>query len=92
MHLLASYFPYEISAGQDGGWSFWNRHQYPVGVNLSEGDDRWHKLWDSYPPWRVELRGIGNAAVRALRIVTKIEFPGDGGLYTEANSTVTGTL
>ena len=66
MHLLASYLPYEISAGQDGGWSFWNRHQYRVGVNLSEGDDRWRKLWDSYPPWRVEPRGIGNAAIRAL--------------------------
>ena len=66
MHLLASYFPYEISAGQDGEWSFWNRHEYPVGVNLSEGDDRWRKLGDSYPPWRVELRGFDDAAVRAL--------------------------
>lgn len=66
MHLLASYFPYEISAGQDGWWSFWNRHQYPVGVNLSEDDDRWHQLWGSYPPWRVDLRGIDDAAVREL--------------------------
>lgn len=66
MHLLASYFPYEISDGQDGRWSFWNRHQYPVGVNLSEDDDRWCKLWDSYPPRRVELRGIDAAAARGL--------------------------
>ena len=39
----------------------------------------------------VEISWFAGAKGR-LRIVTKIEFPGDGGLYIEANSTVTGTL
>lgn len=66
MLLLASYFPYEMSCGKDGTWSFWNRHEYPVGVNLSEADARWAELWETYPPQRIELVKLDEAVCRDL--------------------------
>ena len=67
MLVLASYFPYEMSADSDGLWSFRNRHGYPVGVNLSEDDDRWAELWEKrYPSAGIELRGLDDAMVRRL--------------------------
>ena len=66
MKLLASYFPYEMSADKDGLWSFSNRHGFPVGVNLSEHDGGWDGIWDDYPQWQVQLRDLDDSLVRLL--------------------------
>ena len=66
MLLLASYFPYQMSLGRDGAWSFWNRNGYPVGVNLSEGEQRWTELWDTYPRWTIELPKLDGTALQKL--------------------------
>ena len=64
MLLLASYFPYQMSRGEDGAWRFWNRNGYPVGVNLSEDERGWNGLWD--PRWSMELPKLDAAAFRKL--------------------------
>ena len=66
MLLLASYFPYHMSLGKDGAWSFWNRHGFPVGVNLSEREQRWNALWDSYPRSTIQLPKLDRVALRKL--------------------------
>ncbi|MDE0450786.1 MAG: hypothetical protein OXI90_03340 [Gammaproteobacteria bacterium] len=66
MQLLATHFPYEMSVGSDGLWSFWNRYGRPVGVCLAEEDERWDAQWESYPPCRIKLHGLDDAKVRRL--------------------------
>ena len=64
MLLLASYFPYQMSRGEDGAWRFWNRNDFPVGVNLSEGERGWDGAWD--PRWSMELPKLDAAAFRKV--------------------------
>ena len=66
MKLLASYFPYEMSADKDGLWSFSNRLGFPVGVNLSGHDRRWDGIWDNYPQWQMRLRELDDPLVHSL--------------------------
>lgn len=40
VQLLASHFPYEMSADKEGLWSFWNRYGFPLGANMIEGGTR----------------------------------------------------
>ena len=64
MLLLASYFPHRMSRDEDGAWRFWNRNDFPVGVNLSEDERGWTGLWD--PRWSIELPKLDEAALRKL--------------------------
>lgn len=66
MLLLASYFPYHMSLGTDGAWTFSNRHGFPVGANLNKGEIRWNAIWDSYPQGVAQLPGLDSAAFRKL--------------------------
>ena len=66
MRLLASYFPFQMSRDEDGAWTFWNRNDFPVGVNLSEGDERWTELRGTYPPWSIDLPTLDEDALGKL--------------------------
>ena len=64
MLLLASYFPYRMSRHEDGAWEFLNRNDFPVGVNLSEGEEGWSALWNL--GWSIDLPKLDEAAFRKL--------------------------
>ena len=68
----------------DGLWSFWNRGGCPVGVALGAEDDRWHALWESYPPRSVALPPAPTRRARAACAARG--WPGPDGGPVEAES------